>query len=76
MKKILITGASSGFGKAIAEKFASSGHEIIITGRRENLLNKLKEELVAKYEVPVTVLVFDVQNKKKVLIYNACFNNR
>ncbi len=66
MKKILITGASSGFGKAIAEKFASSGHEIIITGRRENLLNKLKEELVAKYEAPVTVLVFDVQNKKKV----------
>ena len=43
MKKILITGASSGFGKAIAEKFASSGYEIIITGRRENLLNKLKE---------------------------------
>lgn len=66
MKKILITGASSGFGKAIAEKFASTGHEIIITGRRENLLNTLKKHLIDKYAVPVSVLAFDVQNKKKV----------
>jgi NADP-dependent 3-hydroxy acid dehydrogenase YdfG len=66
MKKILITGASSGFGKAIAEKFASSGYEIVITGRRESLLNKLKDDLISKYNIPVTVLVFDVQNKKKV----------
>jgi NADP-dependent 3-hydroxy acid dehydrogenase YdfG len=66
MKKVLITGASSGFGKAIAEKFASLGHEIIITGRRENLLNELKDELISKYNIPVTVIVFDVQNKKKV----------
>jgi NADP-dependent 3-hydroxy acid dehydrogenase YdfG len=66
MKKVLITGASSGFGKAIAEKFASLGHEIIVTGRRENLLNELKDELVSKYNIPVTVLVFDVQQKEKV----------
>lgn len=65
MKKILITGASSGFGKAIAEKFASSGFELIITGRREEMLSELKEELFLKYNVKVTVLVFDVQNKKK-----------
>jgi 3-hydroxy acid dehydrogenase/malonic semialdehyde reductase len=66
MKKILITGASSGFGRAIAEKFASLGHEIIITGRREKLLNELKDALVSKYNIPVTVLVFDVQHKKEV----------
>jgi len=66
MKKILITGASSGFGKAIAEKFAAAGYEIIITGRREPLLNQLKNDLFNKYATKVTVLMFDVQNKKKV----------
>jgi NADP-dependent 3-hydroxy acid dehydrogenase YdfG len=66
MKKILITGASSGFGKAIAEKFASEGYELIITGRRENLLNQIKEDLIDKYGAKVTVLSFDIQNKKKV----------
>jgi NADP-dependent 3-hydroxy acid dehydrogenase YdfG len=38
----------------------------VITGRRESLLNKLKDDLISKYNIPVTVLVFDVQNKKKV----------
>jgi NADP-dependent 3-hydroxy acid dehydrogenase YdfG len=65
-KKVLITGASSGFGKAIAEKFASSGDDIIITGRRKHLLEELKDKLTSLYNVSVTVLVFDVQDRKSV----------
>lgn len=66
MKKILITGASSGFGKAIAEKFASAGDNIIITGRRGDLLHQLAEELKSKFQVSVAVKVFDVQDRKQV----------
>ena len=62
-KKVLITGASAGFGKAIAEKFASSGDDIIITGRRKHLLDELKDKLISLYNVSVTVLEFDVQDE-------------
>jgi NADP-dependent 3-hydroxy acid dehydrogenase YdfG len=68
MKKIvLVTGASSGFGKAIAEKFAAAGHDIIITGRREERLLALKESLEKTYGIHCLALVFDIRNKE------ACF---
>ncbi|MFN5421967.1 MAG: SDR family NAD(P)-dependent oxidoreductase [bacterium] len=66
MKKVLITGASSGFGKAIAEKFASAGDKLIITGRRKDLLEKLAQDLQEQYGVSVVVKVFDVQSREQV----------
>ena len=66
MKKVLITGASSGFGKAIAEKFASAGDQLIITGRREDLLAKLAQDLHQQYGTSVVVKVFDVQSREQV----------
>ena len=66
MKKVLITGASSGFGKAIAEKFASQGYSLIITGRRRDLLESLAAELHNAFQVSVSVKVFDVQDRKQV----------
>lgn len=66
MKKILITGATSGFGKAAAERFAKEGNEIIITGRREERLQDLKKELSEKYGITVHALAFDVQDKEAV----------
>ena len=65
-KKILITGASSGFGKAMAHRFAKEGWNIVITGRREEKLNELAKELIDGFGVEVLVKVFDVQNKKQV----------
>lgn len=65
-KIILITGASSGFGKAIAEKFAAAGWNCIVTGRRADRLNALTAELQTKYQVKALPLVFDVQNRKAV----------
>ena len=65
-KIILITGATSGFGKAIAEQFASSGWNCIITGRRAERLASLAIELEAKFNIKTLSLVFDVQNRKKV----------
>jgi len=63
---ILITGATSGFGKAIAEKFATNGWDCIITGRREDKLQQVEAELCGKYNVGVMPLVFDVQLKEEV----------
>ncbi len=63
---ILITGATSGFGKAIAEKFASNGWNCIITGRRKEKLFDFADELKSKYNIKVLPLVFDVQKRKKV----------
>ncbi len=61
----LITGATSGIGKATAEKLAAQGCNLIITGRREDRLFKLKEELLS-HKIDVLALCFDVQNKKQI----------
>ncbi len=67
MKSIaLITGATSGFGKAIAEKFAKQGYDIIITGRRNEKLNEAAQEIQNNYSVKVLALNFDVRDKSAV----------
>ncbi|MGC4036722.1 MAG: SDR family NAD(P)-dependent oxidoreductase [Chitinophagaceae bacterium] len=64
-KIVFITGATSGFGKAAAEKFAANGYNCILNGRREERLRQLKEEIEKKYSVQVLLLPFDVQNEKE-----------
>ncbi|HCL06518.1 MAG TPA: NAD(P)-dependent oxidoreductase [Chitinophagaceae bacterium] len=63
---ILITGATSGFGKAIAYKFAAAGWNCIITGRRADRLHDIAADLEKNYSVKVLPLVFDVQDRKTV----------
>jgi NADP-dependent 3-hydroxy acid dehydrogenase YdfG len=59
---ILVTGATSGFGKAIAEKCAAEGARLIITGRRKERLKALAEKLAKKAKVHA--LCFDVRDRK------------
>jgi 3-hydroxy acid dehydrogenase/malonic semialdehyde reductase len=61
-----ITGATSGFGKAAAEKFAANGHALIINGRREDRLLALSDTLQQQYQVAVLPLVFDVRDQQAV----------
>ena len=61
-KTALITGATSGIGEACARKFAQGGYDVIITGRRAQLLANLKKELEAE-GVRVLALAFDVRNR-------------
>lgn len=66
IKTVFITGATSGIGKACAEKFAAEKYHIIITGRRKERLEKLQQELTNKFAVKVLSVCFDVQKKEEV----------
>lgn len=62
MKKIaLITGATSGIGEACARRFAIGGYDLILTARRADKLQAIREELEAK-GAKVKTLVFDVRD--------------
>lgn len=65
-QKIFVTGATAGFGKAIAIKFAQHNWDVIINGRRTERLTQLEEELKSNYNVKVLSLPFDVRNNDDV----------
>jgi 3-hydroxy acid dehydrogenase/malonic semialdehyde reductase len=65
-KIVFITGATSGFGKACAEKFASGGYDLILNGRREDRLEEIKSQLERKFNIAVCLLPFDVRNRENV----------
>jgi 3-hydroxy acid dehydrogenase / malonic semialdehyde reductase len=60
-KWALITGATSGFGKATADLFARSGCNLILTGRRKEKLEALHHILEEKYGIKVIPYCFDVR---------------
>ncbi|MFI5164233.1 MAG: SDR family oxidoreductase [Bacteroidia bacterium] len=62
----LITGATSGFGKATAEIFAQNGYDVIFTGRRKERLDELSAKLKSTYKVDVLPLCFDVRKLSEV----------
>ncbi|MDL2262216.1 SDR family NAD(P)-dependent oxidoreductase [Bacteroidales bacterium OttesenSCG-928-I21] len=66
MKTALISGATSGIGKAIAELFANNNFNLIITGRRLEKLNELKEQLEKKTNSEIIILNFDIRDNQQV----------
>jgi len=64
-KNVLITGATSGIGKATAELLANEGYNLILCGRRGERLKVLKEELSQKSRIKT--LSFDVRDREKVI---------
>lgn len=66
MEKVFITGASSGFGKACAVKFAQNGYALILCGRRKDKLEGLKAELELMYKAQVEILNFDISKRTEV----------
>ena len=62
----LITGASSGIGKACAHLLARNGYSLILAGRREDRLNALRDELMGAHGTVCKVAVCDVSNKTEV----------
>jgi 3-hydroxy acid dehydrogenase / malonic semialdehyde reductase len=60
---IFVTGASAGFGAAIARRFAREGHRIVAAGRRLDRMEALKKEL----GTPVWTVELDVRNREDVI---------
>lgn len=62
--KALITGASSGIGRDMAEALAEKGYDLIVTARRSNRLSALKNDIEAKYpSVSVETVCADLSDK-------------
>jgi len=63
-KIVLITGATSGIGLACARKFAENGDKLILTGRNEQVLTEIRNELTSN-GTDVLTLAFDVRDREK-----------
>ena len=72
MSIVFITGASSGFGKASAIKFAEAGYHLLLNARRTDRLDALKNELESNYHTKVCTIPFDVRDNEAV---TAAFNS-
>jgi NADP-dependent 3-hydroxy acid dehydrogenase YdfG len=70
-KIVLITGATSGIGLGCARKFAENGDKVILTGRNEQRLAEIRQELEAKGREVLT-LAFDVRDSQQA---QQCIND-
>jgi len=60
-KSILITGASSGIGKAVAYEMARKGYAVALTAPRQPLVDEIREDIKARYDPPqITARALDV----------------
>jgi 3-hydroxy acid dehydrogenase / malonic semialdehyde reductase len=66
-KRVLITGASSGFGEACAHRFSQAGDDLVLCARREERLQSLRNSLAGKGEVHVETL--DVTDRQAVDLF-------
>lgn len=65
-KVVFVTGATSGIGRSCAFRFAESGYNVIIAGRRVDRLAEVETELKKRFNVEVYSMVLDVRNREDV----------
>ncbi|HFI0463100.1 TPA: SDR family NAD(P)-dependent oxidoreductase [Streptococcus suis] len=68
-RNIMITGATSGIGLAIAQAFAKAGDNLILTGRRQDRLDQIQADLASQYGVKVWTYAMDVTQLDQVKAY-------
>ena len=76
-KNIIITGASRGFGYAIAQIFAENGNDLLLTSMNEDRLFQAVGELQTKYQgVVIKAKAFDLRKKEQAQAFGEwCLNN-
>ncbi|MEQ9167049.1 MAG: SDR family oxidoreductase [Fulvivirga sp.] len=68
MKKLaVITGGTKGIGKALIEKFASEGFDIITCSRNENDLKVLSDDIASRFDISIKTFQVDMSKKDQVL---------
>ena len=65
-RNVFVTGATSGIGLCIAEAYAKHGDNVLISGRRAELLDEVQARLSKEYGVRVETLVLDVRSREDV----------
>src|SRR5260370_39326655 len=63
---VVVTGATRGIGRAVAERFAQAGFDIAACARSAKDLQQMKEEIEKKFKVNVFVKPADASDKKQV----------
>ncbi len=74
-KTALITGASRGIGKALAETFAKQGYSLLLIARTTHELENLKNDLAKRYQCDAKILSVDVSKTESVNIILNAFSN-
>ena len=65
-KTAIITGATSGIGARYATELASQGYNLVLTGRREDIISKLAAELSEKYKIKADVVIAELSEEEGV----------
>ncbi|MGD9142514.1 MAG: SDR family NAD(P)-dependent oxidoreductase [Dehalococcoidia bacterium] len=65
-KTAVITGATSGIGAAYARRLAADGYDLIITGRRKEIIDKVAEEIIKEHDVNVNVIIAELSDDKDI----------
>jgi 3-hydroxy acid dehydrogenase / malonic semialdehyde reductase len=65
-QKVIITGASSGIGRACAESFAKEGADLVLCARHEQRLKEVCDRLISAHGVQIQPLIFDITNASAV----------
>lgn len=71
MKNVVITGSSRGIGLGLAMEFLKRGHNVVISGSRQESTNKAMEELTDDYQGTATGITADVRKSEDIInLYN------